>query len=165
MQLYNVLKKEQGFTLIEVLITVIIIGVLSAIATPNLIGLYNQNQIKQGMGTVEGSLKEAQRQAKKLGKTCTVSFNNATKQITATPNGCLLSDRTLNNQVTIADSSGNSSFNLAFSYKGTYGSLGTTIIISGANTNDQRCLAIAPGTGILRTGNYDTSTSSCTTTK
>ncbi len=164
MQLYNAHNKNLGFTLIEMLVTAIIVAVIAAVATPNLLGLLNQNKVKEGLGTVEGALKEAQRQAKKLGRTCTVTFDNSTKLITAAPGGCLLRTRELDDDVDIVDSGGNSTFNLAFSHKGTYANIGTTIIVSGDYTSNQKCLAITTGTGIMRTGDYNADNSpACTT--
>ena len=156
MQLCNVPKKNSGFTLLEMLITVIVIGVLSAIIAPNLIGLYNQNQVRDALSQVESSLKEAQRQAIKNSKTCTVTFNRIDKTITGTPNGCLLSTRTLNNSVTLTtnEASPPDIFDLAFSYKGNYGGLGKTIIVSGNNSSEKKCLAITSGIGIMRTGEF-----------
>ena len=156
MQLYNVRKKNNGFTLLEMLITVIVVGILAAILAPNLIGLYNQNQVRDGLAKVESSLKEAQRQAIKLSKTCTVSFNTTSKTITASPNGCLLSNRTLEGSVNITtnDSTPSTTFNMPFSYKGNYGGIGKTIIITGDNTNERKCLTITSGIGIMRTGDF-----------
>ena len=156
MQLCNVRKKNNGFTLLEMLITVIVVGILAAILAPNLIGLYNQNQVRDGLAKVESSLKEAQRQAIKLSKVCTVTFNTTNKTITASPNGCLLSNRTLQDSVNITTNEGTppATFNIAFSYKGNYGGLGKTIIVSGNSTDERKCLAITSGIGIMRTGEF-----------
>ncbi|NJL51996.1 MAG: type II secretion system protein [Hydrococcus sp. SU_1_0] len=81
MLLYNARKSSSGFTLIEMLVVFIIVGVIAAIAAPNFLGLLNQSRVKDGLAQVEGAVKEAQRQAMRRGKPCKVKF------VTRTING------------------------------------------------------------------------------
>ena len=97
----------KGFTLIETLVTAVIIGIVAAIAAPNLIGLMNATRVKEGIAQVEGGIKEGQRQATRLGKRCIVTIDTADNEITAqtveaTPINCLLSNRELNDSLEIA---------------------------------------------------------------
>jgi prepilin-type N-terminal cleavage/methylation domain-containing protein len=53
MQRSGVCKREQGFTLIELMIVVAIIGILAAIAVPNFINYRNKSRIAAGVSTGE----------------------------------------------------------------------------------------------------------------
>ena len=87
--------KDAGFTLIETIVTVIIAGILAAVAAPNFYGLYKSNQVTEGIASIENALKEAQKIAIRESKKCTLTINAGTKSITAAPADCLPTSRIL----------------------------------------------------------------------
>lgn len=76
-------KQSSGFTLIEVLVTIIIVGILSAIAAPSWLGFVARQRLNKANDTVLAALQEAQQQAKKTKRSYNVSIrlNNNIPQI------------------------------------------------------------------------------------
>jgi prepilin-type N-terminal cleavage/methylation domain-containing protein len=70
MLLFNVNNANRnrlaGFTLIESLIVVSIIGILMSIATPSLLAVQNRAKLRQAQEMVVASLQESQRAAIKV---------------------------------------------------------------------------------------------------
>ena len=172
MLLYNVLKKNnKGFTLIEMITVVIIVGVIASIAAPNFLGLLNQNRLRQALEEVEGAVKESQRLAIRRGKTCKIKFVTRTidgqsretiNVVESTDagetvaagfyNGCLLSERVLPADISVNTGS---MTKISFSGKGNTDSANTgTIVIFHPQVNTQKCLEIQGFLGNILTGNY-----------
>ena len=93
--------KNQGFTLLEILIALAITGILAALTGPNLLAWLNRNEVQQATDAIQLALEDAQRQAIRRGKSCTINFTNPTgtgptvySQITATEAGCLVATNT-----------------------------------------------------------------------
>jgi prepilin-type N-terminal cleavage/methylation domain-containing protein len=153
MLLYNARKSSSGFTLIEMLVTLIIVGVIAAIAAPNFLGLLNRNRVNEAAQQVEGALKEAQRQAMRKGKQCTININTTSKIISnPATNGCLLSSRNLNNLIQL-----NSNItSIVFSGKGNItGATPPAIVVSMPNgSNSRKCVVLEGFFGTLRSGDY-----------
>jgi type II secretory pathway pseudopilin PulG len=66
---------QLGFTLLETLIIVVVLGVLTAIAAPNLLSLMDGVKINQTITEVRGTLQEGQRQAIRNNQPCVVSLS------------------------------------------------------------------------------------------
>ena len=186
MLLYNAHRKvNQGFTLIEMMVVVIIVGVIASIAAPNFLGLLNQSYVKDGLAQVEGAIKESQRQAIKKGRTCKIRFTSEgtgtnkrhviqvrpDETISGTPvsySKCLLSSRELPGSVTfsllnagtlqLVDSS--NEVDLAFSTKGNP-DVQRIMVISHPQTSTVKCIQIEGLLGNILTGDYDSGTTSC----
>jgi prepilin-type N-terminal cleavage/methylation domain-containing protein len=96
----NVRKYIKGFTLIETLIVVMIIGIASAIAVPNFLNSYEKFKLDQAVVEVRGALREAQRQAIRKGESCQVMVDMETYKMSAP---CLgIADRALADGIEIA---------------------------------------------------------------
>lgn len=67
--------RSRGFTLIEVLIVVTIVGVLLGVAVPGLGRSVTQDRVRRAGSIVEGMLDEASRSAQRLGRPVTVTIS------------------------------------------------------------------------------------------
>ncbi|AGF52270.1 slr1929 [Synechocystis sp. PCC 6803] len=149
---------SQGWTLIEIGVVTVIVGILAAMAFPSLAGIQARNQVRSRMIEVRAAVQEAQRNAIKRGATCTVTIDVAARSVrlpTSPPTpmaGCL------NNPVSIPTSEqisflepSSGTVDISFSYKGnTVNS--QTIVLGSSRTSYEPCLVISSGLGIVRSG-------------
>jgi prepilin-type N-terminal cleavage/methylation domain-containing protein len=161
MYLFNVRnnRADRGFTLLEILVVLVLFGILSAIATPSFLSGYNRMKLDTALNDLRGALEESQRQAIQQGRSCDVKINETT--VGKITSSCLITgSRTLDSAVSISPST---STTITFSFKGN--TTNTQVFIlslsDGSNSQEKRCLAISDGVGILRTGVYENSTSTC----
>lgn len=155
MLLYDVRKQVQGFTLFEMLLAVTIAGILAAIATPNWLSWYTSAKVKSSLEQVHGALTQAQRQAMRRGKSCTITLDTTNNKVTTTDAGCLLSDYTLQSGVVMTTNI--SSNNIKFSLKGstTISDLGVIVLAKQDGSGTKRCLVVSTALGTLKTGTYN----------
>ena len=151
-------KNNQGFTLIEMVSAVIVLGIVAVITMPSLVGWMNYTQVKQGIAQIEGAIKEGQRQATRMGKPCQVIIDTVNNRVTAqtveaTPVNCLLSNRELNDNLDIETNDAT----ITFSSKATPDNNADSvyIVFMTNGTDEQRCLVVSPGLGIMRSGRYN----------
>jgi prepilin-type N-terminal cleavage/methylation domain-containing protein len=151
--------RDRGYSLIEVLVVMSVIGILATISVPNFIGLYNQYKVQEGFETVKGAIKEAQRQAMRRGRRCRIQIDETNRTIKVkSPDvygsyeGCLLSDRNLPNGVEVKTNY--STPVITFSPRGNTNSAGTIVVYNSQNNSHKKCLAISLGLGIIRSGDY-----------
>lgn len=74
-------NNNKGFSLIEILIIVAIVGILAAIAVPSFASSFDRVQLNQAVVEVRGILQEAQRQAIRKSQPCGVTVVPATGEI------------------------------------------------------------------------------------
>jgi prepilin-type N-terminal cleavage/methylation domain-containing protein len=65
---------DAGFTLIEMIVVFLMIGILSAIAAPGLVGIINQQRLNQVSNGLVSVIQQTQSQAAKTKRTYSVSF-------------------------------------------------------------------------------------------
>ncbi|MBW4641191.1 MAG: prepilin-type N-terminal cleavage/methylation domain-containing protein [Gloeocapsa sp. UFS-A4-WI-NPMV-4B04] len=153
----NAHKNNQGFTLIETLTILIIIGILSAIAAPSFLGMLNRNKVNNALSEVQGAFQEAQREAIRRSKNCTVVISAGNNVTLTSPNNCLVTgDRTLKGINIRRDTTMGI---ITFNFKGettTSGSDTKAIVVSLANDTGslERCLIISTPLGLIKTGVY-----------
>jgi type II secretory pathway pseudopilin PulG len=164
-------RSLNGFTLIEALIIVTIIGVLAAITAPSFLSGLGTKKVDDVAAQIEGALKEAQAEAIKKSQTCTLTFDTTTARLTSLPANCLPTGsrdlKQLGVSVLAKNESGismgfanlGSPVNLSFNYKGLtrIGGTGTGLVVIYQGTSAssrRRCIAISGGLGIIRSGQY-----------
>jgi len=157
MWLYPVRKQAKGFTLIEIIVVTIIVGVIGALAIPSFFGLLNRNRVNQGISDIEGALKEAQARATRNGKSCQILITTTPNTIangTGANDNCLLNPRNIDSDFTLTTSRDD----ITFSGKGNISLTdGVPVIVlsfpDGGSTQ-QSCVVIENSLGSIRTGDY-----------
>jgi prepilin-type N-terminal cleavage/methylation domain-containing protein len=77
--------RESGFTLIEALIVIVLVGILSALAYPKLTGASARNSVRAARGQAISLYAKARAAAIETNRSTTLNFNATRAWITATP--------------------------------------------------------------------------------
>lgn len=155
MLLYSVRKSDRGrgFTLVEMIVAVVIVGVLAAVSTPNLLGTYRRTQANAAINEVESAIKEAQRQAIRNGRQCNISINSSARTIkiadTTDDRDCLLTNRVLDDSLVLNSNVSN----ITFSSRGNTTN-NALIRVTTNGENVDRCVVVTAGIGLIRSGSY-----------
>jgi prepilin-type N-terminal cleavage/methylation domain-containing protein len=161
----------QGFTLIESLVTVAIVGVIAAITAPSFFGALTNKRVDDVLAKVEGALKEAQSTAVKKSRSCTLMLTaqrvsavriDAVTGTTSADLACLPTgerDFSASGNIALLGTAGSTGTPITFSLKGSTPVTQTTetiLVRRTDTTSNQRikCLVISSGVGLIRTGNY-----------
>ena len=146
MSLYPVHKQNTGFTMIEVIVVTIIVGIIAAISVPNFFGLLQRHRVTEALSSIEGALREGQKQAERDGSSCDLTIDTANDLVSG---DCLLNTRTLTNNVELYSNAAT----LTFSAKGTASSAVMVVQMPAGGTNARKCLVIN-SLGIIKTGDF-----------
>ena len=153
MRVIDSYKNTHGFTLIETVLIVAIIGIIAAFAAPSFLAMNNKAKLNDAVNTVKGALQEAQTEAIRKSKNCTLTLNTLANNITSN-NGCLLTgDRTLPQGVTMAYNGSNT---INYGMRGNTTTNKTIRLSLSDGSGQTKCLAVSLPLGIIRTGIYDT---------
>jgi prepilin-type N-terminal cleavage/methylation domain-containing protein len=173
-------RNQQGFTLIEILVSMMIVGILAAVTAPSFMSWVNNKKVDDALASIEGAMREAQAEAGRKSKACTVSVDPATGIVRgyvsptpadpepvgfdpSTAESCLPTGIRDLNKIGIGvlpDSSSGVSVALAsatqkiiFTSKGTTTNSNVFVVFRTDNSRS-RCLAVSNGIGIIRIGTY-----------
>jgi prepilin-type N-terminal cleavage/methylation domain-containing protein len=161
-------QDNKGFTLIEVLITILMVGITAAIATPSFMTWANNRKIQQIATDIEGALKEAQTTATRKSMPCDATVNSTnitavTVPIVTTPAtaavNCLPSGTRQiqgdNTNIAIAGTGGTNT-TVSFTALGSVTNTQAFVIYRTDDTasGTKRCVVISSGIGAIRSGTY-----------
>lgn len=168
MQRSSVHSPSQGFTLVELIVVTVMVGVMAALVVPNIIGISNRYRVNQGFEDLRQAFREAQREAMKQSRSCTITVNTSANPVTITANldspdpanrpPCIV-NRTLPQGVAVATNATGDPPRATFSYRGNAtfgGSSAFTAVVFWRDTVDlqKKCVAISLGIGMIRSGDF-----------
>jgi prepilin-type N-terminal cleavage/methylation domain-containing protein len=169
----RLIKQEAGYNLLEIIITIVIIGVMAAVSGPNLLDSQRENEAKKAFTEIKGALLEAQANANRMSTTCTVQFTagTGTYTISGTPSGCVLEPFTIDTEVVSLTKTDFSTAlatpadDIAFTFTGTTGDASTLWIArktfgGDVVTTTAKCVVVS-SIGMIRTGLKADTTNDC----
>jgi prepilin-type N-terminal cleavage/methylation domain-containing protein len=142
-----------GFTQAELMITVAVMGILAAIATPSLQPWLHQQQVNAALNQVDQSFQETQNEAIKRNQICQLTLTRG-KNVTVTGN-CLVSGTRTLKGVTLEHNRAND-WTISFDANGQNRSPANnpgTLWLSAPGAKP-KCLVVSVGIGLRRVGNY-----------
>ena len=157
-------QKDRGFTLLEMLAVLTIIGILTAIAVPSVLAIMTRTQLSNSVERVRDTLEISRIQATQKSKQCTIyipagnqvvsgcliSADSSSSGISGVPNG--LPSVKLDDGIVIE----NSNLIIIYNSRGITKSSGTVVLSS--SSGEKRCLTIEQGVGLISIGTYISTT-------
>lgn len=152
MHIFNV-RSDRGFTLVETIIILLLVGILAAIAVPSFLSGINRSRLRNALNTFAGALTESQREAIRQSRECTLNIPSGDRQtLTGT---CLVTGDRFLDRITINRSATAVTYNFKGEVPSPPNAGETVIVLSLTNeTSQPKCLVVASGLGITRVGNY-----------
>lgn len=155
----STVSKNLGFTLLESLIVVAVVGILMAMAIPSFIAAQQRAQLAQATDLVVASLQQAQREAIRRNQSCILTLDKTEDKILG-QQGCLLAgDRQLPDAIDL-DYTG-ASGEIQYGIRGNTTTNKSVILAIKDIPANTRCLTISAPLGIIRLGSYDLNTNTC----
>jgi prepilin-type N-terminal cleavage/methylation domain-containing protein len=151
---FNVTNSESGFTLIEQLVVLLLVGILGAFIAPNMMGMNQRNELNEAVSSLRSSLQEVQRQAIMKSTNCTVTLPvSNTSAPTLTSSCFVLGSPNLSKVKIIHNYASNS---LQFDYQGKSAVAGLIRLEHSKKASlGQKCIQISQPLGLIRVGDYD----------
>jgi prepilin-type N-terminal cleavage/methylation domain-containing protein len=157
--LHSNASNQHGFTLLELLTILAIVGIIIAIGIPSLLAAQNRAQLAQATDLVVASLQESQREAIRRNKSCSVTLDKVDNKIIGDA-GCLLTgDRNLPNTIDLDYTGANGE--LRYGMSGNTTSNKSVFLKVKDSPVNARCLTVSAPLGIIRLGTYDLGTNTC----
>lgn len=157
--LHSNVSNQHGFTLLESLIVLAIVGILAAMAIPSLLAAQNRAKLSQSTDMVVASLQESQREAIRRNKSCVVTLDKVANKISG-DGGCLLTgDRHLPDAIDL-DYTGTTG-DLRYGMRGNTTTNKSVFLKVKDSPAVSRCLTVSAPLGIIRLGTYDAGTNTC----
>jgi prepilin-type N-terminal cleavage/methylation domain-containing protein len=162
---------NKGFTLIETLVSIVILGVLAAIVAPSFMKWVNNKKVEDIASGIEGAVTEAKLTSGRKNKSCSILITSTTVSVNGTTYaGCLPSGtreiQGSNSNISVAGTDGSGGTSVTFDFVGnTIDTKAFVIYRTDAPAEGKRkCIVISSGIGALKVGTYNGSLSSPPTT-